>query len=451
MQRDRVFFTGSTSIAHPVLDKLFGGSPEPARDASRGDFSGSQLVVIDARLDSSDLGEDGTARNALAAGIPVLILSPHEGQLDALARVIGAVPKTPMQALFVAPNSNRDEPTRYEATFLGYPATLTGADSAHGDVEGAKDRGERTSGSAGEGCGCGDGGAQKGGNIALANFTAHIHSRAGKRKYAPAALDVPSGLRFFQTTWPGYSPFTSSGCDDDDDCFSNGQGSVTVSYIVWGFLNQTQTSNSQYLIIQGTYSVYPGSLAGNDDETRGWLNAQFVSSVGPTAGGFSATAHVPTNGTNSWNESFTIPISYVDPVNGGFSVYEFTATVNQSIGSWSVQNASSGTRSGSNWWVNSPVNGSNLSETADDAFSFWGTVEDFPSASTGTLTVSEASAWQTSQIQSGNVTVALALTWVEAVFYGTGCFLGTCAKWNAMWQTRSYSPSFSVSFASITP
>ena len=444
MLKDRVLFTGSSSVSHPVLDKLFGGPLDPSEEKVRvaGDHV---LVVIDARLGASDLAEDGAARTALDKGIPVLVIAPNEGQLESLTPVIGAVPNTPAQAVLIAPNANRKEASRYEVTWLGYAANLVDTEQAKqvNDNKG-KDQPKK------DGCGCRERSAAESHDSAVTDFATKVESRTTKA-YNPAPLAFPDGLRYFQTTWNWTTYFTSSGCNDDDDCFTNGQGSLGVSYVVWGFLSQTASQNSQYLVIEGTYSLYPGSLDGNDDETRGFLNLNCQSNVGPTAGGFSLTNHIPTNGTDSWNDSFTLDISYKDPIGGGYQIYEYTATVNQSIGSWSVQNASAAPKAGSLWYVNSPMNGSNINDTWKDAFSGAGHVETFPSASTGTLSAKEASAWQTYSIQSGNVTVSVGLTWKETVFFGTSCGLLICYVIQYISENWSSNPSFSVNFSSITP
>lgn len=448
MLRDRVVYTGSSSVNHPVLDRLFGGSLDPLPSGKTPDHTGATVVVIDARLTSNDLGDGGIAATALTAGVPVLILSPGEGQLDGLAAIVGAVPQTPMQAVFITPNANRKEAGRYEATILAYPPGFATNDAADNE----KPRGKNDPAPAREAasCGCGKS-AKEHAADGIGDFGVMVEGRLSTHRFSPTALAIPDGLKYFQTTWnPSISYFTSSNCEGDD-CFTNGQGSLTIRTTVWGFLNQTASANSQYLILEATYNLYPGTLAQNDDEGRGFLNTRLGSALTPNESGFAFHDHIPNNGINSWNENFTIDISYRDPLSGGYQIYRFETVVAQSIDSWSVQNATSGTTAGSTWFINSPVNGNNISDTWKGAIVDAGHIAAFPSASTGTLTAKESSAWQTSTIYSGNVSVSSDFAWDEDVFYATGCGLMICYSQHRRGKNWTRSSTMTVSFASIVP
>jgi hypothetical protein len=445
MLRDRVVFSGSSSLAHPVLDRLFGGALAPVESGKTADPNGATVVVIDARLSSNDLGDGGIAATALTAGVPLLILSPAEGQLDGLAAIVGAVPHTPMQAVFIAPNANRKEAGRYEATILAYPPGVSVGDAA--DHETPRDENDPVSGGS---CGCGRS-VQEHAADGVGDFAVIVEGRVSSHRFSPASLAIPDGLKYFQTTWnPAVLYFTTSGCYDDD-CFTNGQGSFTVRTTVWGFLNQTATENSQYLIVEATYNLNPGTLAQNDDEGRGFLNTSLQSGLTPGASGFALHDHIPNNAANSWNESFTIDISYRDPLSGGYQIYQFETEIIQSIDSWSVQNATSGTTAGSMWYVNSPVNGTNILDTWEDAIVDAGHVAAFPSASTGTLMAKESTAWQTKTIYNGNVSVTANYRWDEDIIYATACGLLICYETHLRGFYRTWAPVMTVSFASIAP
>ncbi len=446
MLRDRVLFTGTSLVSHPVLDRLFGGKLEVSDNAKLRDIGGHLLLVVDARLGTSDLGRDGVARKALLEGVPVLILSPNEGQLDELTDIIGAAPSSPSQAVFIAPNGNRSEPTRFEASILGYPPEPGELRTLKRDTQReGEDPSHRRKG----GCGCAERKAATPGDTAMAKFITRIESRL-TRPYSPAPLEMPAGLEYIQTTWNPSTSFSTGDCDEDR-CFDNGQGSIAFSFTVWGFLSQTASSNTQYLVIEATYNVNPGSLAGDDDETRGWVNTREKSSVTPTSGGFALVDHIPNNGTDSWSDSFTLKIGYKSGVDGSYQIYDFNANVTQSIDSWSVQNVSQQSRGGSQWYVNSPLNGSNVDDSWTDAFTTWGHVEEFPSASTGTITLKEVSAWQTSQLQTGAFTVSATLTYELCVFWASSCGLLICYAGEAMIKPRSWAQNFTVNFSSINP
>jgi hypothetical protein len=451
MLTDHVIHSGASYVPHPVLDKLFGGSLPPNGNASVKDVGSAVLVVVDARLGSADLEPGGVGRQALEAGVPLLIIAPNEGQLSSLSTLIGVTPETAAQAAFIVSSSNESEKgKRFRGTLLGYRPQEVEEGYVGGEnpqVTEKKAAAQKGKHGGSHPCGCG-GREARAVDTEVSNYTTLIESSL-TRAWTPQPLALPDGLKYFQTTWTNVSYFTSTGTDDDHT-FTNGQGSLSIAYTVWGFLSQSASSTSQYLIIEGSYNLNPGTLAGNDDETRGWLNVLLQSNVAPTSGNFNPTGHVPTNGVDSWNETLTLSISYANPL-GGYQIYTYQGTVNQTIGSWSVQNSSSGTSEGSMWFVNTPLNGSNIDNDASDAFTSGGHVETFPSASTGTVTANEINSWSTSTLQTGNVTVSVNMAWTEAVFYATSCGLLVCYRWNVMWLNWTFKPTFSVNFASLNP
>lgn len=409
MRLDGVLLSGSSTFPHPVLDRLFGGHLEPREGVA--DLTEYVLVVVDGRLGGDDLAADGIAQRALEAGVAVLVIAPNEGQLAPLASVVGAVSHSPAQAVFIAPSRHEGEERRFEVRALGYPGTwepLAVPKEGDGSQRPQQPPRPRSAG----------GGAGTHRESALGHFASHVESRV-ERGYRPVRLlAFPDGLKWFQTTWSSIHDIEYATEGDED--FTNGPGSFTLDLTIWGFLSRTPDSESTYVITEGTYTLYPGTLASNDEEARAVMNIKLKNGVRPTPAGFVAVDHIPANGTESWNESFSIDISYQDPF-GAYQIYTFEANVSQSIGSWSVQNSSAGTLLGSTWFVSSPVNGLVFPDNRSAAFTGSGHVEPFPSASTGTLLVKDASAWRIDGRYSGSLlfeTDSYAYGWS---IFGTAC------------------------------
>ena len=447
MHNDRVLFASSSHVSHPVLDRLTG--PLVSQQGKPVDASKHDLVVVDGRHEAAAFGDDHAVTAAVQAGVPLLLLAPTAAQFASLARLIGVSPDGPRQAAFITSSPHEAERgKRFFLSTLDYDLVTDQVDAALQPREGAGEAAEAQPRRRRDGCGCGGASTSHSGESSLENFVSRIESGIGGRRPA-ALLEIPSGVIYFQTTWNDSRSYTDTFTDDDGDTFTNGQGTATVIYVIWGFLSQTASANSQYLVIEAAYSVNPGSLAGNDDETRGFANTYLLTGVGP-ASPFAAFQHIPGNGVNSWNDSITIPISYAQEF-GGYGIWDYSATVNQSIDSWSVQNASSGLSQGSQWFQNSPANGTNIPNDYTDAFSTAGHVEPLPSASTGTLSTKEVNSWLTTTVQTGLVQLTGQVKWQQTVFYAESCGLFFC-YWNGYASVQRWiSPNFSVDFSKIKP
>ncbi|HEX6095552.1 MAG TPA: hypothetical protein VF432_04435 [Thermoanaerobaculia bacterium] len=427
MLTDRVLLIGTSAVSHPVTDDLFGGLLAPG-PAEIGPLDRYLLVVVDARLSSSGLEEDGIAQKALRAGVALLILGPAEGQLAPLAAVLGAVPDVPAQAVFVCRSSNAGEEHRFEATALAYGPTPGRDGLAHADDsnQAAQAKAEHVEPDEPAG-GTRDGAAGSRQETAVGAFTTFLQSRLTSG-YAPAPVNLPDGLKFFRVPWNFMSGFSSQGTGQDSVSYRNGPGRITASLVIWGFLNQTKTSNAQYLVVEASYDVDPGRLAQSDDEGRGFASTLLVGNTRPVPPQFAPVGHVPTNGVNSWDETLKIDISYQDPATEGYQLYTFTSTVNQTITDWSVQNEGSGTVLGAEWFMNAPANGADLQSTYKNAFTLWGGVKSLPSASTGTLNAREASAWITNTVLKGRIGISVQLETQQTIFYSFRCGLAICYR-----------------------
>jgi len=400
MRLDNVLFTGSTTTSHPLLDRLFGGLLQPPKEGKTGALDSYRLVVVDARMEGDDLAEGGLAQHALEAGIAVLVIAPNAGQMRALISAVGGGPVHPAQAVFIAA-TREGTGRRFDVKVLGYPVLSRPKEW--------KDQPARL--------------VPQDHRDVIGDFAVQVERGAESGGKAVGASSFPDGLKWFSTTWNKVTPITYATSGDEN--FTNTSASLTHNFTVWAFQNVTSSAVSTYVILQGTSSLYPGTLAQNNDEGRGVMNLWFQSGIAPNNVSVTAVNHIPTNGVNAWAEGFEIPISYKDPF-GSYRIYTFTAQVDQAIDSWSVQDTSAAQWLGSKWFVNSPVNGLIFPEDRSGGFTGSGHVEPFPSACTGTLTVKEASAWQINSAFEGTLRIMVDNSIVGFSIYGQSCGLLFC-------------------------
>ena len=149
--------------------------------------------------------------------------------------------------------------------------------------------------------------------------------------------------------------------------------------------------------------------------------------------------------------SVTIPISYLNPL-GGYDIWNYEGSVNNTISSWSGSADSSGATLGGKYWMTSPCNGSDMNDTWQDAFTTWGHVKDLPAASTNTLSANSISAWVSNSILSGNQSVSGLFQWFASWLYGSNHSPGMYWTWHAYINgSFSWQPGFTVDFSPITP
>jgi hypothetical protein len=404
MRLDGVVLIGSSSIPHPVLDRLFGGHLQPTKESDAGDVAGVKLVIVDARQAGNTLAPEGIAHRALEARIPLLVVAPSEGQLAPLAPAVGVLPRSAAQAVLFTPSSNEGERRRCEAKVLGYPLVGERKKRPSDEKPDQPPRPRRSGGN--------------GDDTVLADYIVHIERRV-ERGYRPKQVDYPDGLKWVYTTWDHVQAFTYHTPSGSDPYFTNGQGSLTTFLEIRGFLDESTSGESTYLVTQGTYTVYPGSLASNDDEARGFFDLWFKNGIGPQ-GNWVPVNHIPGSGVDTWSDSFSITINYVDPLFGP-KTYVYTASVAQTINAFSVQNSSAGYLQGSTWFLNSPLDGLAFPEDRSQAFTGSGHVEPFPASSTGTLTMYDASAWRMTGRFDGNLLFETD-SWIDgAIIYAEAC------------------------------
>ena len=435
MRPDRVVFTGRSYVSHPVLDRLFAGLLQPAEGEP--DFKHAKLVVVDARQGVAELAEGAVAQQALNAGVALLVIAPGQGQLAPLAPLVGIAPGGPAQAVLITPSvAEAGRQRSFEVRRMNYRAGTREKPVKKNKGEARPPRPK----SAG----------QPDDDLLLGNFVGHVERRA-ESGFRPKALadPIPPGLKHFLVHYFDDSSFRSS-AEEEGTTYTNGSGLLTTEYEIWGFLSQSASETSQYLIIEGTYTLNPGTAAVNNEDKRGFGNTSLESQLNPSGSIFTPLRHIPTEGVNTWNETMKIEIPYFDTLSGQ-QVYTFETSVSQTITSFSVKNTSAGDEQGSMWFMNSPCDGSDIEATWEDAFTGDNHLDPLPTACMGVLTALEASAWRTTSLQSGNVRINLEFSWDESLWLGTNCGLVFCydKDWEAI---RDFTlDSFDVNFATIAP
>jgi hypothetical protein len=444
MSRSRTLLTSPLVLSHPVSQALGLSAADRDSKPSSKQIEESGLVVVDCRQTSpAELAAGGgLVQDALAGGKPLLFLEPGTPHTEALCDAVSGCPQEPQSALLVQGRTNPSGLRDFDVAGLGHPLEAgpgaeTAADSRlprNGDAETSH-------------CRCTPSGQGRS-PLALSpesldGFVARVRRQVDAKASPAQDSTIPTGLKYFQQNIAQSYSFTYQSASYTQP----GAGALDLSWSVWGFLSQSQSANSQVLIVQAAYSLSPGTLIANNDEDRGFVNCYLNASAKPS---FAAYQYQPTSACDSWSGTVSVPISYLSPT-GGYQVYTFESSVNNSVTDWCVQNISSGSSQGSQWYMNSPCNGADVGDDWQDAFDWTGKVESMPSASTGTLSVNAVSAWNTSTLQTGYVSVPASLQWEGAHFYSSSCGLIGCYKINCGFSSKSWNPSWSFNFGPLNP
>jgi hypothetical protein len=446
MIQTQIFVCGSGLLSHPVthLFRLGADVAHGAPDAA---------VLGDKRLAVADCRTSTAAEAAswvgicLAAGRPILMLCPGADTLAGLRNTVGLVPDTASAALLVGSRRNPSGLVDLQVHALAYTHGTSDDETLSAASAAATEGGARLARNAPASCACTD--FDELGSVfvtpeAVDTFKMIVERAMDPRADSPAPANTPpTGLKYFLHTYSTTVPFKYSG-----EGVSNGPGAATFSWTVWGFLNQTKTSNSQFLVVEGRIACYAGTLYKNDQCDRGWGNT-FV--MGTLTAPLNALSFVPTSGEGNFAGTVQIAISYKDPT-GGYLIWNFASSVNNTVSSWACKSVSSGASLGAQWWTTSPFDGSNFNDTWDDAFTFWGHVEGFTGASTGTLDVNSVSAWQTNVILDGHQSVKGDFSWQGGRLWGSDCTPGVYWEKNGhRHRVFDVNPGFSVDFTPIHP
>jgi hypothetical protein len=445
MIQNEVFIWGSGLLSHPVTYLFHMEESITASDPAT--LAHKRVIIVDCRV--SGLAATAEAVDAgLAHRKPVVLLCPSEDSLKALEGHVALRPQVAAAAVLI-----HARPAEHGAGIDIWALEYSAAHHSHLSAEGPSRAAEAHKSPHGPqapvGCACSDA------EDLLRAFTTAEAVNAFKmeverlmddRPITRLTVDPPpTGVVYFLDTFNSIVPFTYSGGG-----VSNGPGSATFTWTVWGFLSQTATSNLQYLIVEGRISVSSGGMHKNDQCDRGFGNTYVQGTLSPP-GSMGPQAFVPVSGNGRFQGAVTIPISYKSPL-GGYQIWNFSTSVDNSVDSWSCKSISTGSALGAQWWMNTPCDGSNVADKWKDAFSFWGHVNDFTGASTGSVDVNTVSAWVTPSLLNGYQAVTGNFSWQGARFFGSSCSPGMYWAINAGWQWfYNWNPGFTVNFARIFP
>lgn len=444
MIQQQVFVCGDGLLAHPVSFLFHLGNEARHGKPDQKALSHVRLVVADCRSAASGDVAAWT-RDGLAAGKPVLLLCPGVDALASLKGTVGILPANGVAALLISSSQNASGLTDFQVHALQYSAVADGVGRADAPSKAATENKAPPAADTPIACACIDFESLGSAFVSPAAadlFKVHVEKAMDGWRPRTLADAPPTGLKYFTQVFTSTSPFTYKGD------VSNGSGAATFTWTVWGFLNQTQQTSSQYLVVEGRISVSAGSLHSNDECDRGYGNAYVQ---GTLAAPMQAFSFVPTSGDGTFSGTVSIPISYKSPT-GGYQIWTYSGSVNNTVNSWSCKSISSGANLGAQWWMNSPCNGSNVPDDWDDAFSTWGHVGDLTGASSGSLDVNSIAAWFTPTLLTGYQTVTGNFGWEGVRFWGSSCSPGMYWKINAAWNWfYNNNPGFSVDFTPINP
>lgn len=455
MKQGDLLLAGSAFYSHPAGLLLGLSRADLNASPSQAQMTAAKAVVIDCRhVGPAALSDkSGAFQKALAGSRPVLFLSPSEVHTEALAPFVNGCPVNSCEAMLVGWHQNQAGARDFDIISLehhvefldsGIETSLSKEKQEQGDSgESTPEKPATTAAPCSCSCTCG-GAATETGDATRERFVSAVvqYLERGRLIEEPTP---PAGLKYFRVIKQTYTHFRYK----NGDRSNKSDGTLTVNWVLWGFLNQTETSASQYLVVESAYSLHPGDLKSDGREDRGFVNAFLKGSVKAPLNYY---AYQPTSGNNSWSGTVTLHISYKDPF-GGYRLWEFQSSINNTVSDWGVKNISSGAELGSQWYMASPCDGTNLGDKWDDAFTFGGNVKSMPDASRGTLSVNSAGAWLTPQILSGNQLMNSNFAFTGCDFWGTGCigWMHTCAEIHAAWTGYTWSYSFYVDFTSIKP
>src|SRR5215471_6068497 len=446
MIQQEIFVCGESILSHPVTflfhldDSVHKGEP------TKKVLADLKLVIADCRVAlAKKIAE--WVDVALSVHKPVLLLCPDADTLADLHKHVGVLPILPVAALLIKRTKNESGLMNFAVDALDYSETESKSGSDSGPSRsGAREKKPASAASQME-CACTDYATLSRVFVdasAVDTFKMKVETAMEKKEgLAPRDGTPPTGLKYFLHVFSTNFSFTYSGAGA-----SNKPGNATFTWTVWGFLNQTAQSNSQYLSVEGRINVYAGELHRNDSCDRGFGNAYVR---GTLTAPMNALAFVPTSGSGDFSGTVDIPISYKSPL-GGYQIWNYNSSMNNKIDSWSCKAISSAASLGAQWWMNRPCDGSNVPDKWKDAFSFWGHVHDFTGASSGSLDVNSISAWVTPTLLTGYQTISGDFSWEGAHFWGSSCSPGMYWGINAYWMWfYNANPGFRVDFTPINP
>jgi hypothetical protein len=442
--QEAVFIWGEGVLAHPVNllsdpDAATRGTPSPEELARLAD---KRLVLIDCRIVGVASVTEGVAA-ALATGKAVLLLCPSGDDLMALRRIVAILPDTPCAALLIQSEKTPGGPGNFAVRSLNYTSVgfSFGASAPPGTKGGPE--GDSPAGRTRIAPHRLDSAASSTPFVtpgAADHFTMQV-KRAMQFGYRPPALNnsPPTGLKYFLQSFSADYPFRY-----EHEVGNSGEATITFTWTVWGFLGQAVTGNSQYLIVEGRISLNAGTLYENDDDGRGFGNSTVK---GTLEAPMDPLSFVPTSGNGTFTGSVSIPIPYKDPM-GGYLVWTFTGSVNNTVESWSCLSMSQAAKLGAEWWFTSPYNAADKNTWTDALDSWDHDVYPFTPASVGTLEVNTISAWFTNALLTGSNKVGGYFFWEGVRIWDDGFFQDSHVQW---WGTSPRDPGFWIDFNLILP
>jgi hypothetical protein len=439
---------GDTLVSHPVLDALglrtFVSAPKG--DSATLDKAG--LVIYDCRReDTAELSNpDSQISHIVLSGKPVLLLSPTANDQRSLAKLVGGAFEHACIATVVACHADSPVPAA-EHFMLPHPSNPQGTGS-FGSSTGEEIAPQR----------------QKPAHLlraiangiakdpAMEHFIERVRQYAEKRRGLRAPMDMPSGLKYITQTFSATAGVQYNdhwnGWDE-----SNGVGALTTSWTAWAFLDQPNGgSPGQYLVIESTHNLNAGSLFDDDSQGRGFMNLYLTADQLPDDASLKFQNQAPGNSENSWSQTVDLSINYRSPL-GNYDIYKYSHTVADSIDSWSVRALTSQSKISSQWYVNSPVNGSDIDNSASDAFDWRDNVKSFPYGARVGIGPSAISAWSTNgSLLTGSQRIVANTQCRGAWFDSKECFLGICSGY--VWVTSlpyGYGFPMLIDFTSLQP
>ena len=445
--QSEIFVCGDGLHSHPVAFLFHLNNLTEHGSPTKNKLKDKKLVVADGRSASAE--QIKSWYGEVPKEMPFLILCPTAEINNALTGATGAMPNFPAAAVMIQGKENACGLMDHIVEVLAYTPQSAGVGSKTAKSKEAIAKGLEGSPHPDEDCDCTDFASLSQVFVTpeAANdyYSRLLDVMVGKNIPAETAINPPTGLKYTKTSQNVTSGFTYTYKKSNKSA-----GATTVTWTIWAFLSQSATENSQYLIVESSMSLAAGSLHSDDSCDRGYGNTYFYSSLDPSAAGFKQIDHGPTSGSGVVAYKIDVPISYKDPL-GGYQIWNFEDDISSGASDWTCTSISSGQKLGSRWYMTKPCNGDNISDHWKDAFSTWGHVSSLTAAGKTSLQVKTYSAWTSSTLAAGSVSVAGAYGWEGSRFDGSSCSPGMYWGINADWNYYTWPPGFSVDFSTLQP
>ncbi|BAY20412.1 hypothetical protein NIES2100_01530 [Calothrix sp. NIES-2100] len=275
------------------------------------------------------------------------------------------------------------------------------------------------------------------------SFQTLVETNLLRTKALPSKVsDVPPDLKFVTYTFSQSVPLHLGKPNNNN---GDQVATTTHSWIWTVYYNNYGNELFQYIHLQTSATVSPGSLAVNNDEERAWSQSYFALSIKPQSDQifwFQSSPETINNSTTVTDStSFTINFDISESPSGGGS---FTAdkSTTRDITDWKIVETTAGSCGAWQYSQQNPYDATQ--NNLQDRFTFWGHVKELPNLSLYTLQSHTQIVWRTTLPTRGYARFDYRADWKFVDSWSTDCALGLCSTihtvygWHWWWDVPGY-------------